>query len=221
MSFLPTSRSYRRTAERSIRQQVVSTPRPCIALPSVSDSFEYRPLHYIRVCYGVLCMHALASSVVQPCVYECLSLRLCPPVQLNGVVEHADYASFGFYVSSPFAISSRFGTPEEFHALVDAAHGLGLRVLLTLYHSHSSRNALEGLGSMDGCSETYFMGGEKVAENAEWGEAKLFDYRKTEVLRYLLSNLKFFLTEFKYALRRFTATLRRALPPCLSVGCRP
>ncbi|CBZ49936.1 hypothetical protein NCLIV_004200 [Neospora caninum Liverpool] len=112
-------------------------------------------------------------------------------VLLNGVVEHADYASFGFYVSSPFAISSRFGTPEEFRRLVDAAHAFGLRVLITLYHSHVSRNALEGLGNMDGCESTYFLDGD-AGTNAEWQEAKLFDYGKTEVLRYLLSNIKFF-----------------------------
>ncbi|PFH31917.1 glycosyltransferase [Besnoitia besnoiti] len=114
---------------------------------------------------------------------------------LNGVIEHADYSSFGFYVSSPFAVSSRFGTPEEFRALVDAAHALGLRVLLTLFHSHASRNALEGLGNMDGCSDTYFVGG-RAGENAEWREARIFDYGKTEVLRYLLSNIRFLIDAY-------------------------
>ncbi|EPR57846.1 glycosyltransferase [Toxoplasma gondii GT1] len=112
-------------------------------------------------------------------------------VLLNGVIEHADYASFGFYVSSPFAVSSRFGTPEEFRRLVDSAHAIGLRVLLSIYHSHVSRNALEGLGNMDGCESTYFLDGD-AGTNAEWQEAKLFDFGKTEVLRYLLSNIKFF-----------------------------
>jgi 1,4-alpha-glucan branching enzyme len=42
------------------------------------------------------------------------------------VMEHPYYGSFGYHVSSFFAASSRFGTPEELKALVDAAHGAGL-----------------------------------------------------------------------------------------------
>jgi 1,4-alpha-glucan branching enzyme len=47
-------------------------------------------------------------------------------VQLMAVQEHPYYASFGYHVSSFFAPSSRFGTPEDFKELVDRAHGLGL-----------------------------------------------------------------------------------------------
>jgi 1,4-alpha-glucan branching enzyme len=44
-------------------------------------------------------------------------------IQLMGIQEHADYSSVGYKVTNMFAVSSRFGTPEEFKHLVDTAHG--------------------------------------------------------------------------------------------------
>jgi len=67
-------------------------------------------------------------------------------VQLMAVMEHAYYASFGYHVTNFFACSSRFGTPEEFKHLVDTAHGLGLRVIVDLVHSHACKNEGDGLG---------------------------------------------------------------------------
>jgi len=59
--------------------------------------------------------------------------------------EHAYYASFGYHVTNPFAVSSRSGTPEELKSLIDAAHGMGIVVLLDVVHSHISSNADDGL----------------------------------------------------------------------------
>jgi len=64
------------------------------------------------------------------------------------VQEHAYYASFGYHVTNPFAVSSRSGTPEDLKSLVDAAHGLGLAVLLDVVHSHISSNADDGLAGV-------------------------------------------------------------------------
>ena len=64
-------------------------------------------------------------------------------VQLMAVMEHPYYGSFGYHVSSFYGVSSRFGTPDELQALVDAAHGLGLRVLLDVVHSHAVKNRLD------------------------------------------------------------------------------
>ena len=61
-------------------------------------------------------------------------------VQLMAIQEHPYYGSFGYHVSSFFAVSSRFGTPEELKELIDTAHGLGLRVLLDMVHSHAVKN---------------------------------------------------------------------------------
>lgn len=49
-------------------------------------------------------------------------------------MEHPYYGSFGYHVSNFFAVSSRFGTPDDFKQLVDTAHELGILVLIDLIH---------------------------------------------------------------------------------------
>jgi 1,4-alpha-glucan branching enzyme len=71
-------------------------------------------------------------------------------LQLMGIQEHPYYASFGYHVSSFFAASSRFGTPEELKELIDAAHGARLFVIMDLIHSHAVGNDVEGLSRFDG-----------------------------------------------------------------------
>ncbi len=116
-------------------------------------------------------------------------------VQLMAVLEHPYYGSFGYHVANFFAVSSRFGTPEEFKALVDAAHGLGLRVVIDLVHSHAVRNEVEGIAAIDGFRETYFHAGAR-GEHPAW-DSLCFDYGKPETLHFLLSNCRFFLDEYR------------------------
>ena len=116
-------------------------------------------------------------------------------VQLMAVLEHPYYGSFGYHVSSYFAASSRFGTPDELKGLVDAAHGLGLRVIIDLVHSHTVRNETEGLARFDGTASQYFHAGPR-GEHPAWGSC-CFDYAKPEVLHFLLSNCRFWLDEFR------------------------
>jgi 1,4-alpha-glucan branching enzyme len=115
-------------------------------------------------------------------------------LQLMAVAEHPYYGSFGYHVSSFFAVSSRFGTPDEFRELVDAAHGLGLRVVIDLVHSHACRNEVEGLSRFDGTTSQYFHQGDK-GEHPAW-DSRCFDYAKPDVLRFLLSNCRFWLDEY-------------------------
>ena len=122
-------------------------------------------------------------------------------VQLMAVLEHPYYGSFGYHVSSFFAVSSRFGTPEDLKALIDAAHGLGLRVLLDLVHSHAVKNTAEGLNGFDGTDFQYFHAGPRGLHPA-W-DSLVFDYAKYEVQRFLLSNVRFWLEEFKFDGLRF------------------
>ncbi len=116
-------------------------------------------------------------------------------VQLMAVMEHPYYGSFGYHVSNFFAASSRFGTPDDLKYLVDRAHGLGLRVLLDLVHSHAVKNTLEGIHCFDGTPEQFFKPG-AAGDHPAWG-SKLFDYGKSGVLHFLLSNLKFWLEEYR------------------------
>jgi 1,4-alpha-glucan branching enzyme len=122
-------------------------------------------------------------------------------VQLMAVAEHPYYGSFGYHVSSFFAASSRFGTPEELKALVDDAHGMGMLVIMDLVHSHAARNEVEGLSRFDGTPYQYFHEGGR-GEHPAW-DSRCFDYGKPEVLHFLLSNCRFWLDEYRMDGYRF------------------
>ena len=108
--------------------------------------------------------------------------------------EHPYYGSFGYQVSNFFALSSRFGTPEEFKHLVDEAHSMGIAVIMDIVHSHSVSNEAEGLGRFDGRDDLYFYKG-SAGYHPAWG-SRCFDYGKDEVLNFLLSNCKYWLEEY-------------------------
>ena len=122
-------------------------------------------------------------------------------IQVMAIQEHPYYGSFGYHVSSFFAPSSRFGTPEELKELIDAAHGMGISVIMDLVHSHSVKNEYEGLGNLAGDPNQYFLPGDRH-EHSAWGSL-CFDYGKDQVLHYLLSNCKYWLDEFKFDGYRF------------------
>ena len=115
-------------------------------------------------------------------------------IQFMAVMGHPYYGSFGYHVANFFSLAGRFGTPEEFKELIDAAHGLGLRVIIDLVHSHAVRNEREGLARIDGTSYAYFHQGVRGLHSS-W-DSLCFDYGKTEVLHFLLSNCRYYLEEF-------------------------
>ncbi|AEU39357.1 1,4-alpha-glucan (glycogen) branching enzyme [Lactococcus cremoris subsp. cremoris A76] len=122
-------------------------------------------------------------------------------IQLMAIMEHPLYASFGYQVSNFFAISSRFGQPEDLMELIDKAHGLDLQVLLDVVHSHAVKNIEDGLNYFDGKENQYFHEGER-GNHPAW-KTKLFNYGKDEVLHFLLSNLKFWLDIYHFDGFRF------------------
>lgn len=122
-------------------------------------------------------------------------------VQLMAVQEHPYYGSFGYHVSSFFAPSSRFGTPDDLKHLVDTAHGLGIAVLLDVVHSHAVKNLAEGLNDFDGSGDQYFHAGAR-GDHPDW-DSKCFDYGRPEVRQFLLSNLRWWLEEFRFDGFRF------------------
>ena len=115
-----------------------------------------------------------------------------------GILEHPLYRSFGYQVSSYFAPTSRCGTPDQFKALVDAAHGLGLAVLLDIPHGHACPNTEQGLAAYDG--SPYFF---KPQYN-QWGTPS-FDFNQETARRFLLSNCRYWLEEFRVDGFRFDA----------------
>lgn len=122
-------------------------------------------------------------------------------VQLMAIMEHPYYGSFGYQVSNFFAASSWFGRPEELKYLVNKAHAMGIRVLLDVVHSHAVRNTAEGINMFDGTTWQFFHDGPK-GDHPAWG-TKCFDYGKTGVIHFLLSNLKFWMTEYHFDGFRF------------------
>lgn len=116
-------------------------------------------------------------------------------IQLMAVQEHPYYGSFGYHVSNFFAVSSRFGTPDDFKKLVDTAHKLGLRIIIDIVHSHAVKNEAEGLSRFDGRLDQYFLPGER-GNHPAW-DSRVFDYGKSEVLHFLLSNCRFWLDGYK------------------------
>ena len=116
-------------------------------------------------------------------------------IQIMALAEHPYYASFGYQVSSFFACSSRFGTPGALKALIDDAHGMGLRVLVDLVHSHAARNEVEGISRQDGTESLYFHEGAR-GEHPAW-HSRCFDYAKPQVLHFLLSNCRFWMDEYR------------------------
>ncbi|KZF20603.1 glycoside hydrolase family 13 protein [Xylona heveae TC161] len=122
-------------------------------------------------------------------------------IQLMAIMEHAYYASFGYQINSFFAASSRYGTPDDLKELIDTAHGMGITVLLDVVHSHASKNTLDGLNMFDGSDHLYFHEGAKGRH--ELWDSRLFNYGHHEVLRFLLSNLRFWMEEYQFDGFRF------------------
>lgn len=99
-------------------------------------------------------------------------------------------------MTSFYAASSRYGTLEELKELVDVAHQHGLYVLLDMVHSHASKNTLDGLNMFDGTDACFFHSGSR-GEHPLW-DSRLFNYGEYEVLRFLLSNLRWYIEEYGF-----------------------
>ncbi|XP_057428803.1 1,4-alpha-glucan-branching enzyme 3, chloroplastic/amyloplastic [Lotus japonicus] len=116
-------------------------------------------------------------------------------IQLIGVVEHKDYFTVGYRVTNFFAVSSRYGTPDDFKRLVDEAHGLGLLVFLEIVHSYAAADEMVGLSMFDGSNDCYFHSG-KRGQHKFWG-TRMFKYGDPDVLHFLLSNLNWWVVEYQ------------------------
>ena len=122
-------------------------------------------------------------------------------IQIMAIQEHPYYGSFGYHVSSFFAPSSRFGTPDELKQLIDTAHDMGITVIMDLVHSHAVKNEVEGLGNLAGDPDQFFYPGDRRNHN-QW-DSLCFDYGKNEVLHFLLSNCRYWLEEYHFDGFRF------------------
>ena len=148
------------------------------------------------------CHIGMASEEEKVGTFEEFRLNVLPKIidlgydtiQIMALQEHPYYGSFGYQVSNFYALSSRFGTPEDFKRLVDDAHAAGIAVIMDIVHSHSVDNEAEGLSRFDGREDLYFYNGWQGRHPA-WG-SRCFDYGKPETKYFLLSNCKFWMEEY-------------------------
>lgn len=115
-------------------------------------------------------------------------------VQLMAVHEHPYYGSFGYHVSNPYGICSRFGNRHDFKYLIDRCHELGLIVIIDLVHAHAVKNLAEGLGEFDGQEGYLFVRG-KDALHPAW-DSFVYDFDNPTTLSYLLSNARYWLETY-------------------------
>jgi 1,4-alpha-glucan branching enzyme len=122
-------------------------------------------------------------------------------LQLMAVQEHPYYGSFGYHVSNFFAVSSRFGTPDDLRDLISSAHENGMKVIMDIVHSHAVKNTLEGPGLYDGSPGMLFHTDQR-RDHPAW-DSLCFDYGKNETLHFLLSNCKYWIEEYDFDGFRF------------------
>ena len=174
--------------------------------------YEFKVSHFVPNVNPLLiyeCHIGMAQNREGVGTYEEFRVNVLPriardgynAIQIMAIQEHPYYGSFGYHVSSFYAASSRFGTPEELKHLIDDAHGMGIAVIMDIVHSHAVKNEVEGLGCFDGTGDLYFYGDDR-REHPAW-DSLCFDYGKNAVLNFLLSNCKYWMEEYRFDGFRF------------------
>ncbi len=106
-------------------------------------------------------------------------------VELMGIAEHPLDASWGYQVTSYYAPTSRYGSPEDFKYLVNRLHEAGIGVILDWVPAHFPRDA-KGLALLDG-EAVYENADPRRGDQPDWG-TKIFDYGKPQVSNFLIAN---------------------------------
>ncbi|GAB3208015.1 1,4-alpha-glucan branching protein GlgB [Marinactinospora thermotolerans] len=114
-------------------------------------------------------------------------------VEFLPVAEHPFGGSWGYQVTSYYAPTSRFGSPDDFRGLVDALHRAGIGVLLDWVPAHFPKDEW-ALARFDGTA-LYEHPDPRRGEHPDWGTL-IFNYGRTEVRNFLVANALFWLEEF-------------------------
>ena len=133
--------------------------------------------------------------------YRELAVELVEYIQQQGfthveflpVTEHPYGPSWGYQVTSFFAPTSRFGSPDEFRFLVDALHNAGIGVILDWVPAHFPKDEW-ALAKFDGTA-LYEHADPRLGEHPDWGTL-IFNFGRNEVRNFLVASALYWLTEF-------------------------
>ena len=114
-------------------------------------------------------------------------------VELMPVAEHPYGGSWGYQVTSYYAPTARFGSPDDFRYLVDALHQAGVGVILDWVPAHFPRDEF-ALARFDG-TPLYEHPDPRRGEQQDWGTL-IFDFGRREVRNFLVANATYWLEEF-------------------------
>ncbi|NEW59096.1 1,4-alpha-glucan branching protein GlgB [Nocardia cyriacigeorgica] len=114
-------------------------------------------------------------------------------IELLPVAEHPFGGSWGYQVTSYYAPTARFGTPDDFRAFVDHLHGQGVGVLLDWVPAHFPRDEW-ALARFDG-TPLYEHPDPRRGEQLDWG-TYVFDFGRNEVRNFLIANARYWIEEF-------------------------
>ncbi len=114
-------------------------------------------------------------------------------IEFMPLCEHPFDGSWGYQITGFYAVTSRYGTPDDFRYLVDQAHQNGISIIMDWVPGHFCKDD-QGLRMFDG-QNLYESDNEQLAENKGWGTTN-FDYGRTEVQSFLISNALFWMEEF-------------------------
>jgi 1,4-alpha-glucan branching enzyme len=133
--------------------------------------------------------------------YKELAVELVEYIQQQGfthveflpVTEHPYGPSWGYQVTSFFASTSRFGSPDEFKFLVDALHNAGIGVILDWVPAHFPKDEW-ALAKFDGTA-LYEHADPRLGEHPDWGTL-IFNFGRNEVRNFLVASALYWLTEY-------------------------